>query len=262
MIVRTVYVRATRAAVVSALMGVPREAVSGGPIANAMMVRCGLAALGRIRHAFVVKAGGGTDEAGDRWKPLKPETIAYSRRHRKKSGDPRQSQVFSRAKKLPWVPRPNVRAGYAPSYALTSRQRDRWWDVYRQGLAMFRGDKGHAARRAWVILKGEGATTLIAQYGNAKVDILRDTGLLLNSLSPGTTVAQQVFRVRPGEVIVGTNRKGAKGHHEGIPGRLPQRRLWPEPSRWPSNWWGDIQEQSQAGLLDIAVFLITGGTAG
>ena len=253
-----IYVRATQAQVERALALIPQEAQSGGAIANAMMVRCGMTALGHIRNAFITKSRGGTDEAGDRWAPLKPETIAYSRRHRKESGDPKQSPVFSRTKTLPWIPRPKTRAGYAPSYALTNKQRDRWWDVYRQGLAMFKGNKGGAARRAWAILKREGATTLIAQYGNAKVDILRDTGLLLNSLSPGVNSQAQVFRVRPGMVVVGTNRRGAAAHHRGVLGRLPQRRLWPGPRRWPSSWWLDIAEQGRAGLIDIAIYLIKG----
>lgn len=255
---QVIYVRASAEAVTEAVRSIPSEARAGGVIANAMMVRCGMVALGRIRTAFIAKARGGMDEAGDSWKPLKPSTIAYSRRHRKKPGSLSESQVFSRAKKLPWIPKASVRAGHAPSYALTKKQRDRWWDVYRRGLAMFKGDKGHAARRAWFILKSEGATTLIAQYGGAQVDILRDTGLLLSSLSPGVKSAEQVFRVEPGEVIVGTNRKWAAVHHRGIPGRLPQRRLWPEPGRWPSSWWQDIAEQARQGLIDLAIYLIKG----
>lgn len=258
---QTIYVRATRASVRRAVAQVPTAARSGGPVADAMMVRCGMAALGRIRAAFVVKSHGGTDEAGDRWAPLKPKTIAYGRRHRKKPGDPKQSRVFSRAKSPPWVPRPSIRAGYAPSYALTRRQNDRWWELYRQGLAIFRGDKGAAARRAWAIGKREGMTTIIAQYGNAKVDTLRDTGLLLSSLSPGVASQHQIFRVGPGQVIVGTNRRGASAHHSGVPGRLPQRRLWPHPGRWPVSWWTDIAETARDGLVDLAIQLITGGKA-
>lgn len=251
-----IYVRANRAAVRSAISSIPQEARSGSASANAIMVRCGLAALGRIRDAFIVKARGGTDECGDSWEPLNPKTIAYGRRHRKKPGDPKESQVFSRAKRLPWVPNQGVRAGYAPSYALTKKQNERWWELYRQGLAIFKGDKEHAARRAWFISKSEGATTLIAQYGNAKVDILRDKGLLFNSLSPGVASSEQVFRVNPGEVIVGTNRKWAATHHNGVPGKIPQRRLWAEPSKWTSNWWLDIAEQGRAGLIDLTISLV------
>lgn len=220
-------------------MSVPQVARAGGTAANAMMVRCGLAALGRIRAAFVVKSRGGTDEAGDRWAPLSPMTIAYRRMKRVRTRTERG--------------RPN-----RPSQALTKKQQDRWWTVYRQGLVMYKGNKGHAAARAWLILKSEGAQTLLQKYGGANVEILRDTGLLFNSLSPGSAVPERVFRTGPGEVIVGTNRKHAGDHHTGVPSRnLPQRRLWPEPHRWPSLWWLDIAEQGRDGLVDVAISLLT-----
>ncbi len=256
---QVVYVRASRADILQAIAAIPNAARGGGAAVTAMMVRLGLTALGHIRQAFIAKARGGTDEAGDRWKPLSPTTIAYSRRHRKKQGSPQQSRVFSRAKVKPWIPNSRGRAGYAPSYALTDKQNARWWQLYRQGLAMFKGDKGRAARRAWFISKAEGATTLMEQYGNAQVEILRDTGLLLNSLSPGVTGGDQVFRTGPGEVIVGTNRKWAGIHHHGSRnGRIPQRRLWPDPSRWPSSWWLDLLEQGRQGLVDVAMQLLGG----
>lgn len=235
-----IYVRATRAAVMQAIFKIPEAAKSGGALADAMMVRCGLVALGRIKEAFVTKSSGGTDEAGERWKPLSPKTIAYSRRH-------------------PGVPHKSVRAASAPSWMLTTPQRDKWWEMYRRGLAMYRGDKSHAARRAWFILKRAGATTLMDKYGHTQVEILRDTGLLLNSLSPGVTSAERVFRTVPGEVIVGTNRKWAGVHHRGSEnGRIPQRRLWPEPGKWPSIWWIDLLEQARQGLVDIAIYLAGG----
>ena len=237
----TIYVRASRAAVRQAISRIPNVARSGGAVANAMMTRLGLTALGHIKKAFIDKSRGGTDEAGERWAPLSPTTIAY-RKTRMRGRGGRTKAERSRPTR--------------PSQALNSRQQTRWWTVYRQGLAMFEGNKGHAAARAWLILKSEGATTLLEKYGNRQVDILRDTGLLLNSLSPGVNTDVSIFRVIPGEVIVGTNRIGAAEHHEGIPGRLPQRRLWPEPRRWPSPWWLDIAEQGRQGLIDITLQLI------
>ncbi len=125
--------------------------------------------------------------------------------------------------------------------------------MYSQGLAIFKGNKASAAKRAWGILKREGATTLLDKYGTRKVEILRDTGLLLNSLSPGVQSAEQIFKVGNAEVTIGTNRKGAAKHHTGIPGRLPQRRLWPEIQRWPQSWKDDMVEQARDGLVDIIV---------
>lgn len=257
---QTVYVAATRAEVREAFTKIPQAAMGGygtRDMADALMVRCGLALLGHIRAAFVAKSRGGTDEAGDSWKPLSPKTVAYSRRNRKVFGDPGASRLFSRAKSMPWVPKSVGRAGFAPSYALTDKQRERWWEVYRQQLARFRGNKGSAAKVAWATVKREGATTLMEQFGGMKVDILRDTGLLLNSLSPGVGSAEQVFRVGTGEVVVGTNRKWAAVHHHGSKdGRIPQRRLWPDPARWPVSWWLDIAETARSGLVDITLYLL------
>lgn len=238
----TVTVRSTRTAIRNALSSIPNIARSGGAVAHAMMVRVGLATLGRIRRAFIVKSRGGTDDAGDSWKPLSPKTIAYSKTRRRG-----RSKTESRRE---------VR----PSQALNRVQRDRWWEVYRRQLARYKGDRGHAAAVAWVVLKGEGAQTLVQKYGNQKVDILRDTGILLNSLSPGVSSAEQVFRVGNGEVIVGTNRKGAAAHHNGAPSHnLPQRRLWPLVSKWPAPWWADIRDQVKQGLLEIATLIARNG---
>jgi len=253
----TIYVRASRADMRQAIAKIPEVARGGGAIANKMMVRCGMSALRRIREAFVIKARGGTDETGEVWKPLAKSTIAYSRRQREIEGDPSESRVFSHAKNKLWVPKSKGRAGYRPSYALTDEQNEQWWEEYSRGLAMYHGNKGRAAARAWIILKMEGAHTLMEIYGDMKVYILRSTGLLLNSLSPGVASGEQVFRVGRGEVIVGTNRKWAGVHHYGSRnGRIPQRRLWPPVNRWPSSWWIDLLEQVRMGLTDIAVSLL------
>ncbi len=203
-----------------------------------------MTALGNIREAFVVKSKGGADAAGQKWPPLARSTVAYSRRH-------------------PGVPKASQRAAFRPSWMLTQKQRERWWEVYRSGLARFRGDMSRAARAAWAAIKAGGAKTLIGTYGDTPVMILRDLGLLLNSLSPGATpgaarpslvdVEDQVFLVGPGSVIVGTNRKWAGSHHYGVPGKIPQRRLWPEPADWPSEWWEDLLDQAKAGMIDIFV---------
>ena len=236
-----IYVRASRTAIKQALARLPEIARAGGPEAEAMMMRCGLVLLGHIRQAFIVKARGGVDEAGDSWQPLSPKTIAYSKTRQRGRGG-RTKAEKGRASR--------------PSQALTQKQQDRWWDIYRRQLRIYKGDKGHAAAVAWLILKKEGVQTLVDKYGRRKVEILRDTGLLLNSLSPGVISDNSVFRIAPGMVIIGTNRKGAVAHHKGIPGKLPQRRLWPPVDKWPDSWWEDIREQAVQGLLEIALSLI------
>jgi len=61
----------------------------------------------------------------------------------------------------------------------------------------------------------------------------------------------QVFQVRPGRVTIGTNRPHAALHHRGVPGKLPQRRLWPKIGQWPAAWWGRLVRQLRAGAIDV-----------
>ena len=144
--------------------------------------------------------------------------------------------------------------------------RSKWWKIYGQQLARFHGDKGHAAAIAWIVVKEEGAKTIIGEYGNTPVQMLRDYGLLLNSLSPSlapdraTDVApivdNQIFRLAPAAVTIGTNRVGAAAHHKGIPGKLPQRRLWPDPAKWPAAWWKGLLSQARQGIIDVVTSLL------
>jgi hypothetical protein len=245
-------VRATRAQVVRILNRLP-GLIAGSPGAaggfvRALQVRIGLAVLQRVKTAFIVKSHGGTDEAGERWEPLEKSTIAYGRS----------------------LPRHRPFWQTHPSHALTPKRRERWWELYRQFKAKFGGNKSLAAATAWTVLRTEqpGIRTIMDKWGAKPADILRDTGVLLNSLSPGTTAdavpmsppkkPHQVFKCLPGEVILGTNRRGADKHHKGQPPRFPQRRLWPDPGRWPQSWWNDCLGQLRQGILAVVLYLLKG----
>lgn len=236
----TINTQATRAEINRILETIPGKLVSGDRSTSTLLTHVGQALLKQIRKSFVAKMRGGADEVGDRWAPLSPKTIAYGRRGlRNKRERARESR---------------------PSQALTKKQQDLWWEYYRRGLARYAGDKGRAAAVAWVILKGMGAVTLLQKYGNRKVDILRDTGKLLSSLSPGEPSEHSVFRVGRGDVTVGTNRPGALAHHEGDPPRLPQRRLWPEPERWSTGWWRGILVPVRDGVVKMVMDELRGTT--
>lgn len=215
--------RATRAAVKAAIASIPQELTEGSSDTQEILTNCGLAILERIREAFLVKSAGGTDDAGDRWAPLKPSTIAYSRSGRTRTESKRSSQ---------------------PSQALNSRQQTRWWSLYRQGLAIYKGDKAIAAKRAWAILKSEGATTIVQKYGTRRVDILYKTGGLFNSITSKVTAS--------GEIIISSDHPAAAAHHHGARNKgIPQRRLWPDPRNWPSSWWQDILDVIREGAVDM-----------
>ena len=199
----TIYTYSSYNEVHKAASSIPQEACKGTPLGQAALTRIGIALLGRIKNAFVVKSLGGTDEAGERWAPLSRYTLALrgKRDQSKETKQPTQTKI--------------------------------------------RG-------------KGKGAALPFDKYAKSTVntDILRDTGALLNSLSPGVASSEQVFQVGQSSVTVGTTREGAAKHHSGVPGKLPQRRLWPHPNKWPPSWWDELLKQARDGIVDIAIQLI------
>jgi phage gpG-like protein len=197
----TIHTVANREDILKALRELPDVATGESELAQAMMTRIGLTVLGRIRHAFIVKARGGTDEAGNRWAPLRPYTIAM------------------------------------------------------------RGVRGNS-KTARAERKRRLQPKNFSKYSARTVEILRDTGALLNSLTPLSASSSQVFDVaHAGSVTIGTNLAYAAAHHEGDPRRnLPQRRLWPDPNDWPPTWWQDIHEQATQGIVEIATRLVEDAT--
>ncbi len=214
--------RLTRATLRSAISSIPQELGGGGSEGQEILNRCGQVILDHIRYAFRVKSAGGTDDAGDRWAPLKPATVAYTRSGRTRTEQKRSAR---------------------PSQALSARQQKRWWELYRQGLAIHRGDKASAAKWAWTISKREGATTLIGKYGGRRVPILYNTGALFDSITS---------KVSKNEVTISSSHPAAGVHHRGSRKKgIPQRRLWPDPSNWPAVWWSDMLVSIRDGIIEM-----------
>jgi hypothetical protein len=217
-----------------------------GSLAAGVFRVIGFAALGSIQRDFLTKARGGTGEDGVKWKPLKPETIAYSRRY--------GPGEMSRLKKQAGLGRGHNRGIGGNRGVLTKAQETRWWALYRQSLAWciprfgFNQEaKAAAASVAWAQLKREGAKTMLEVYGNRQVEILRDTSVLFNSLSPGTLVggevpsayvkpnveggAEQVFKEIENGVIVGTTVAYAAKQNKTRP-FIPKT----VPDKWKREW--------------------------
>lgn len=211
----TVHTSLSRAEVMAALQALPQEMTGGSTAARTTLIRVGLAMLRVIHSAFLLKMRGGTDDAGDRWAPLSPVTVAIRRRRR---GIKPLKKRFE-----PVSVRPEV-------------------------------------RRARSIIRG--ASTSYDKY-DRDAEILHDTGLLLESLRPGSSSAEQVLEIADGRVIVGTRREGADDHHKGRPDRvpkLPQRKLWPDPNDWPQSWWDEIVVEVQSGVVDLVIQEMKGGS--
>jgi hypothetical protein len=196
----------------------------------------GMAALADIHMAFLIKAGGGTDDTGDKWPPLAPSTIAGRR------VGPRDSLVARE-----WTKVRN-----REYKKLQNQFKKHEGDLYERFLVSL--DPASARQRAKTIAairaREHTGLTKLQALGGRNVEILRDTGILLNSLSPGIRSSggsyskpsgdggsDQMFELLSGTVIVGTNTSYAAAHQTGSK-HLPQRKIVPEgESDIPEEWW-------------------------
>lgn len=220
MIQRTTYTQADADAVREVVLSIPSRALRS----DTLLTSAGFVLLSKIRAAFIIKSRGGTDEAGERWAPLAPATIAARASRDRGRG--------SRASK---------RRSARPSL-----------ETLRKEIIKGKGSRGGKRGKQYVMTKAN--SILFDKYGGkSRTDILVDTGELLESLSPDIKSASRVFRDAPGSVTIGTSRKWAASHHYGVPGKIPQRRLWPKPSRWPNSWWDSVLKQVQQGIVEMIV---------
>ncbi len=231
-------------------------------IARGVFVAMGLAALSDIQRDFIRKARGDVGEDGVKWAPLQPATLAYSRR-------------FGRGEKTRLKQAAGLNRGHSKgptgSGLLNSAQLKSWIKHYRQSLAWLatkhdmRTAKNIAASIAWNKVKAEGAKTMLEVYGNRPHEILRDTGVLLNSLSPGQIGGDgasyrkpggdggddQVFELIGNGVIVGTNVGYAATHQNGSTKKnIPARPFLPKkaPVVWIDRWSSVLSKAFEVGL--------------
>lgn len=216
-------------------------------LSRGVLLRAGVALLSEVQRDFVRKSRGETGRDGIKWAPLKPETVARRR------SNPAELRGLG------------IRKGRRrPS--LTNAQDRRWRAVYWHTWQRLRIDlddsqaKRRAAATAWAVVKAEGAKTQLELLGSRRVDILRDTGELFRSLSPGVEdkpsgADGQVFRIAAGRVTVGTNKK--PWHHRGDEKRnLPARPLWPPSGEIPDAWRGTVDAAVATGIAEAVVKLL------
>lgn len=223
-------------------------------LARGVCMTLGYAALSDIKADYVRKARGGVGEDGVKWPPLSPKTIAYNRRF----GPGEKTALKGSA----GLGRSHSKGPGGKPGLLTAQQLKRWKAIYRGVLARAmltmpeKEAKAKAAAIAWARLKREGAKTMLEVFGNRQVEILRDTGILLNSLSPGQLGGaagsmsynppsgdggeSQVFKLFESGVIVGTTVPYAETHQNGDPDKnVPPRPFLPTngiPPAWRERW--------------------------
>lgn len=212
-----------------------------GMVVRGMQLRVASQALSIVKDSFVVKAQGKKDDAGLQWKPLAPSTIARRR-------------ISQKDQKL--------LSNKARTAQLTTAQLKVYQKTYRETRAkiILRGGDDKSARRyaqttATEMARRAGGVIQTTReiLAGRKVEILRDTGLLLNSLSPALDHGETFLRVRPGRVGVGTNILYATKHHHGA-GICPQRPLWANPTSWPPPWMKLLHRQLIRGIMSLILY--------
>ena len=213
---------------------------------NRLLTRMGVALLSQVQQDFVTKSKGGTGRDGIKWKPLAPATIA-------------QRRTTATERKALGI------TGKRERGLLTPAQNQRWRNIFgtRVRWLMAHGlsygeAAGKAASMAWAILKREGAMTKLAVLGGRNVQILRDTGLLFRSFSPGkgetkyagADADQQVFETAYPAVTVGTKVKYASRQHAARP-------FWPQAI--PPEWWAAVAKAAARGIRLLVQEIATAG---
>jgi hypothetical protein len=245
----TVTYRGTRPELREALHALPAVLAGTHPdptgLARAVQLRVGVACLSQVQQDFLTKSRGGTGRDGIAWPPLDRRTVAYGRRATR--GELKALGVSGKRSR-----------GF-----LTPAQDRRWRQVYGSRLARLRLELPEAAARAraaqiaWAVVKREGARTKLDVLGGRTVDIGRDTGRMLRSLSPGVDDRPsgdpgQVFETPPGRVIVGSNVEYFPRFHR-------RRPVWPSDGTIPPAWWPAIRAAALRGIGELAAAAAKGG---
>ncbi len=232
-----------------------READQYG-LSSGFKTRLGWAFTTSIVEAFIAKGRGRADEAGETWKPLSKAYLAYVRPMETRKG------VGSRNPPQGGKWAPGGKDGRENDGLLNDRQKKLWKRTFARTLAVLQYTmdleeaKGLAAAVAWKDVKKIGGKTKLDKFGNRKVQIGVDRGILLGSLSPGelSDTPDPSFQFEQpegylnqsaGQMTVGTTVPYAAGFHK-------KRRLWPAPINWPSLWWDDWLDVALGGMRFVA----------
>lgn len=249
-------------------------------LTEGLLTRMGLTLLGKIQDAYVEKSEGRADQMGIQWPPLSPVTLAL--RNRSSSG-PKMVEKMQRAlASISNQRRTLIAIHYERLKALYTAEEHRsdWM------LGKFLSRHGASARKhARFLLEKMQPYISKTRYEKLKKDlagphkadrahrmalvgafamILRDTGRLLNSLSPQINSPDREMRVMPGSIGVGSNVFYFKFHDsdrprklkkDGTP-KLPRRQILPDRQHpMPSSWWSDIGATMANGLQTRELWL-------
>ncbi len=234
-----------------------------------LLNRVGLIVLGKVKEGYIQASQGGADAWGTPWPALSPTTLALRRIVTTPKAIARAKERFKK---------------FSPEHQALVREHEQ---RITKALYSHAGKKAairvlQKKRRAGTITQQEYAKKVKLIEGQTKADakarakavvagayalILRDTGRLLNSLSPSFAGnADQILRTGPGFVEVGSNvqtdtglpllalhtsPKARKQKRDGTGDVLPRRKVIPDDTAdIPSPWMEAIRKEVAATLSD------------
>jgi len=172
----------------------------------------------KIHESYAIRASGGTDELGNKWKPLSPNTIAQ-RPIRK--GELRKLGIIGKGK-----------ASFKSRQRglLSPEENIAWKRKYSTVLFKLQTRMGEAKAKkiaagvAWNYVKSNGAMTKKEKLGSRNVLIMRVTDAIFNSLKPSEGSANQyrprknqIYNLVNGKLEIGTTVEYAKYHNKSRP---------------------------------------------
>jgi len=229
-----------------------------------VMTAIGFAAISDLHKSFVTKSRGGTDEMGVKWPKLSPVTIA----NRKVGKD----DVFRgrSAKGGAFVGGRYYHGGqYLPKNTIQEREKIRKAE-FRKALKRLMVSMPEADARARAERVAQHRTTQLTglsklhALGSRDVEILRDTGVMLSTLTPGVfrmskdSVSYdppdgQIFNVSADKVVIASSDPRVAMHDKGNPKRnLPRRQIFPGDDEIPEAW---LQNWCDAGAQAVLVMM-------
>lgn len=244
-----------------------------GAAVESVMLAGGLTLLGRVQDAYEIKSAGGIGDDGIQWAPLSPVTLALRRKG--PGGAKAIVRLGKSFKNAPLARQKLIRRNY-----------QRLRDLYESDMSVRGHPGAQSKRVAIRILKltkpyitpdhfkktlaelnrsdflktirgktrlktakqmvQDRAAIKRTSFVAAFALILRDTGILLGSLSPDVRSSDMINKFEPGALTIGSNVEYMKYHQSSAPRklkadgtpRLPRRQILPDDDKpIPPTWW-------------------------
>lgn len=230
-----------------------------GGCVKLLLIRVGLVLLEKVKEAYVQASQGGADAWGNKWPALAPATLAARRIG--STSDKALQRLKERYKKLPAAQRRQIDEHAKRLHLVFNDKRAKAAAVRVLDRQLLSGKIDRKAYDKRVRLIERGTSREQAKFIAAAswAQILRDTGRLLNSLSPQFRGSgDQIFNTLPGSVEVGSNVKTDSGppllalHTSPDPRKLkadgnpvlPRRKVLPDNEQdMPQSWLDAISDE-------------------